>query len=97
MSVLLYVWDWFARHPERAVTAVLTLLIAAWKAIPPARRAAIEARHPRAVNVIRVLYAIFPDVAKALAALVAAARAQPKYPPDTAPGLTLPRERDTTP
>jgi hypothetical protein len=98
MNALLYVWEWFARHPERAVTAVLTVLIAVWKAVPPERRAAIEAQHPRLVNTIRVLYAIFPDVAKAFAALVAAVRAEPKYPPDIAPSPSLhSAEKEPTP
>ena len=73
-------WTWVLAHPEAATVAVVAFLLALWKRLPAGDRASLEARFPRAVNAVRVLYALFPDVVKAASAAKAVATGEPKPP-----------------
>jgi len=79
---------WIVAHPETTAIAAVTFGLVLWKRLPPARRAAIEARMPRAVNAVRVLYALFPDLVKA--AYAAAAVVRTPQPPSDGAGPTAP-------
>jgi hypothetical protein len=80
-------WTWCLAHPEAALTAVVAFLLVLWKRVPAETRAAIEQRHPRLVNAVRVGYALFPDLVKAAAAARAVKTGTPKTPPDLPPVL----------
>lgn len=80
---------WIVAHPETTAVAAVTFGLVLWKRLPPARRAAIEARMPRIVNALRVLYALFPDLVKAAYAAAAVVRA-PQPPSDGGAGPTAP-------
>jgi hypothetical protein len=79
-------------HPEATAVAVVSFAIMLWKRLPASTRAEIERRHPRVVNALRVLYALFPDLLKAAAAARGVAAGMPK--PEGDPTLRLvPRTR----
>lgn len=86
---------WIAAHPETAAVAVITFGLVLWKRLPPAQRATIEARMPRAVNAVRVLYALFPDLVKA--AYAAAAVVRTPQPPSDGAGPTGPYRASPSP
>lgn len=89
--------QWCFAHPEAAITATVAFLLVLWKRLPVEARAAIERRHPRAVNLVRVAYALFPDLVKALAAARAVKTGTPKALDELA-GKPLPaRDGDVPP
>ncbi len=59
------VLQWLDAH-WLAIGAVLASLVAAWKAIPAAKREAFERSNPRLVGAVRTLAAVGPDVLGAL-------------------------------
>lgn len=74
LSILL---QWLDAHWYQ-ILATWAALVLLWKAIPQAKREAIELRVPRLVNAIRVLYSLGPDVLKAMAAIRAIWTGKPK-------------------
>jgi hypothetical protein len=76
--------SWIAAHPEAAATIAMTFLLAGWKALPDAQRAAIERRYPRAANGARAALALLPDLVKFARVMPAVVRGVPK--PDAPAG-----------